>query len=145
MWWAGWCWCRGRRSWSWRSGPGTRPGAARSRSWRCRLPWCCPPAARSRCRWWWAVPWTRAGGRWKCSAARLGRARAGTPRGPVTPVACWLPPGAVPVGLDGFYEEMAAAGLEYGEAFRGLAGAWRRGDEVFAEAVLPGLVAGDAG
>jgi NADPH:quinone reductase-like Zn-dependent oxidoreductase/thioesterase domain-containing protein/short-subunit dehydrogenase/acyl carrier protein len=59
-------------------------------------------------------------------------------------LAVWPPAGAVPVGLDGFYERSAAEGLEYGAAFRGLRGAWRRGDEVFAEAVLP-EAAGDAG
>ena len=37
----------------------------------------------------------------------------------------------------GLYEELAAAGLGYGPAFRGLRAAWRRGDEVFAEVALP--------
>ena len=47
-------------------------------------------------------------------------------------------------GADGVYEELAAAGYGYGPAFRGLAGVWRRGQEVFAEAVLPEAAA-DAG
>jgi acyl transferase domain-containing protein len=57
----------------------------------------------------------------------------------------WPPAGAVPVSLEGFYEGLAAAGLGYGEAFRGLSAAWRRGDEVFAEAVLPEAAGDGAG
>ena len=44
---------------------------------------------------------------------------------------------AVPIDTGGWYEGLAGEGLGYGPAFRGLRGAWRRGDEVFAEAVLP--------
>ena len=39
----------------------------------------------------------------------------------------WPPPGAVPVDVTGLYEQLAAAGYEYGPAFRGLRAAWRRG------------------
>ena len=49
----------------------------------------------------------------------------------------WPPPGAVPYELNGMYERSAAAGFDYGPAFQGLTAAWRRGDEVFAEAELP--------
>ncbi|MET9453036.1 type I polyketide synthase, partial [Streptomyces cinerochromogenes] len=49
----------------------------------------------------------------------------------------WPPAEAEAVGLDGFYEELAAAGLVYGPVFQGLTAAWRRGDEVFAEVTLP--------
>jgi candicidin polyketide synthase FscB len=59
-------------------------------------------------------------------------------------MAAWPPPGADPVSLEGWYERLAEGGLGYGEAFRGLRAAWRRGDEVFAEAALPDQVAGDA-
>ena len=59
--------------------------------------------------------------------------------------AVWPPAGAVRVGLDGFYEGLAGEGLGYGAAFRGLRGAWRRGDEVFAEAVLPEAAGDGAG
>ncbi|MFJ8743081.1 type I polyketide synthase [Embleya sp. NPDC127516] len=55
-------------------------------------------------------------------------ARAGEP---------WPPSGAEPVALEGFYERTAAAGLEYGPAFRGLTAAWRLGEELFAEITLP--------
>ncbi|MFJ6589195.1 polyketide synthase dehydratase domain-containing protein, partial [Streptomyces griseoviridis] len=49
----------------------------------------------------------------------------------------WPPSGAEAVGLDGFYAEMAEAGLDYGPVFQGLRAAWRRGDEIFAEIALP--------
>ncbi|BCB84333.1 hypothetical protein Psuf_016460 [Phytohabitans suffuscus] len=49
----------------------------------------------------------------------------------------WPPAGAEPADLNGFYERMAGSGLGYGPAFQGLRGAWRRGDEVFAEVALP--------
>ncbi|MFH9786116.1 polyketide synthase dehydratase domain-containing protein, partial [Streptomyces sp. NPDC017259] len=49
----------------------------------------------------------------------------------------WPPTGAEPVDLDGFYDRLADGGLAYGPAFQGLKAAWRRGEEVFAEAGLP--------
>ncbi|MBB4683796.1 type I polyketide synthase [Amycolatopsis jiangsuensis] len=49
----------------------------------------------------------------------------------------WPPRDATPIDLAGVYPAFAAAGLEYGPTFRGLTHAWRLGDEVFAEAVLP--------
>ncbi|MEU9322201.1 polyketide synthase dehydratase domain-containing protein, partial [Streptomyces sp. NPDC048295] len=49
----------------------------------------------------------------------------------------WPPADAEPVDLEGFYEDMAEAGLEYGPAFRGLTAAWKSGEHVFAEAGLP--------
>ena len=59
--------------------------------------------------------------------------------------ASWPPDGAVPVDVSGLYEGLAAEGLGYGPAFRGLRAAWRRGGEVFAEVALPGEAAADAG
>jgi NADPH:quinone reductase-like Zn-dependent oxidoreductase len=50
----------------------------------------------------------------------------------------WPPEGAEPVAVEPLYERMAERGLGYGPAFRGLAAAWRRGDEVLAEVRLPG-------
>ncbi|RBM07640.1 polyketide synthase dehydratase domain-containing protein, partial [Streptomyces sp. PT12] len=50
----------------------------------------------------------------------------------------WPPSGAEPVEVSGLYGELAEAGVSYGPAFQGLASAWRRGDEVFAEVVLAG-------
>ncbi|WP_218775826.1 polyketide synthase dehydratase domain-containing protein, partial [Streptomyces sp. 13-12-16] len=49
----------------------------------------------------------------------------------------WPPAGAEPVDLDGFHDRLADGGLVYGPAFQGLKAAWRRGEEVFAEADLP--------
>ncbi|MFB7469406.1 SDR family NAD(P)-dependent oxidoreductase [Kitasatospora sp. NPDC056184] len=50
----------------------------------------------------------------------------------------WPPKQAQALDLDGMYEDLAAAGgLAYGPVFQGLRAAWRRGDEVFAEAALP--------
>jgi acyl transferase domain-containing protein len=45
----------------------------------------------------------------------------------------WPPPGAEEVEIGSLYEELAAAGLEYGPAFQGLAAVWRRGEELFAK------------
>ncbi|MFC8719556.1 SDR family NAD(P)-dependent oxidoreductase, partial [Kitasatospora sp. NPDC057198] len=49
----------------------------------------------------------------------------------------WPPVGAEALDLDGFYPALAAGGLAYGPAFRGVRAAWRRGDELFAEVALP--------
>ncbi|MGP4030402.1 SDR family NAD(P)-dependent oxidoreductase, partial [Actinomadura sp. 3N407] len=49
----------------------------------------------------------------------------------------WPPPGAAPIDLTGAYDRLGADGYEYGPAFQGLRAAWRAGDEVFAEIVLP--------
>ncbi|MEU5404253.1 type I polyketide synthase, partial [Streptomyces sp. NPDC005963] len=59
-------------------------------------------------------------------------------------LALWPPPGAEPIAVDGLYDLFAAGGFVYGPAFQGLRAAWRRGDEVFAEAVLPGGPSPDA-
>ncbi|WNV84058.1 type I polyketide synthase [Umezawaea sp. Da 62-37] len=49
----------------------------------------------------------------------------------------WPPAGAVPLDLTGLYEDLAAGGLRYGPVFRGLANAWRSGEDVYAEVSLP--------
>src|ERR1035441_6789144 len=59
--------------------------------------------------------------------------------------AVWPPAGAVPVDTGGVYSRLAAGGLGYGPAFRGLRAAWRRGTEIFAEVALPADAAADAG
>ncbi|WSD92481.1 SDR family NAD(P)-dependent oxidoreductase [Streptomyces canus] len=49
-----------------------------------------------------------------------------------------LPPdGAVPVDLEELYGRLTSAGLDYGPAFQGLKAAWRHGDDVYADVVLP--------
>ncbi|MFI6448252.1 type I polyketide synthase, partial [Kitasatospora sp. NPDC050543] len=57
----------------------------------------------------------------------------------------WPPAGAEPVAVDGLYEGLAAAGLEYGPVFRGLRAAWRRDGEVFAEVAVPEEARAEAG
>ncbi|MBB5792192.1 type I polyketide synthase [Streptomyces caelestis] len=52
-------------------------------------------------------------------------------------LAQWPPAGAQPVDLTGLYPRLADSGLGYGPVFQGLRALWRRGDELFAEAVLP--------
>jgi polyketide synthase 12 len=81
-------------------------------------------------------PWTRHAAGVLAPAA----ASAGSPAGHDLDVPAWPPPGAEPLDLDGFYEALAAGGLEYGPAFANLRGAWRRespaGQEVFAEVAM---------
>ncbi|MEU8774109.1 type I polyketide synthase [Streptomyces sp. NPDC048606] len=50
----------------------------------------------------------------------------------------WPPADATPVDIGDRYAALAEAGFAYGPVFRGLRGAWRRGDdELFAEVALP--------
>ncbi|WEH34959.1 type I polyketide synthase [Streptomyces sp. AM 4-1-1] len=56
----------------------------------------------------------------------------------------WPPPGATDVFVDDAYELLHQQGYEYGPVFRGLKAAWRRGDDVFAEVVLPESAHADA-
>ncbi|MGP9017960.1 type I polyketide synthase [Streptomyces sp. BR1] len=63
---------------------------------------------------------------------------AGSPAGPDTGgLEVWPPAGAEPLDADDLYDRFAAGGFAYGPAFRNLRAAWRRGDELFAELVLP--------
>ncbi|MFW6693106.1 SDR family NAD(P)-dependent oxidoreductase [Streptomyces sp. MAR4 CNX-425] len=70
---------------------------------------------------------------------------AGPAPAPGTDLGTWPPPGAEPIALDGFYEEMADSGYAYGPAFRGVGSAWRRDREVFAEVALPEAAREEAG
>ncbi|MFG2547742.1 SDR family NAD(P)-dependent oxidoreductase [Streptomyces sp. NPDC048594] len=56
----------------------------------------------------------------------------------------WPPNGATPVDVSGAYDELRDRGYAYGPVFQGLRAAWRRGDEVFAEVVLPEQAHADA-
>ncbi|AZM94025.1 type I polyketide synthase [Streptomyces sp. W1SF4] len=80
------------------------------------------------------------------AAGRLSPAPDTAPE-PLSDLAVWPPVDAEPVDLDGFYEGLAAAGYGYGQAFQGLARAWRRsdGDVVFAEVGLPDAQQDEAG
>ncbi|WP_254896620.1 type I polyketide synthase [Amycolatopsis sp. Hca4] len=58
----------------------------------------------------------------------------------------WPPAGAEAVGLDTFYTDLAGSGLVYGPVFQGLRGAWRDGEDLYAEVALPEpAVSGAAG
>ncbi|CDR01154.1 modular polyketide synthase [Streptomyces iranensis] len=56
----------------------------------------------------------------------------------------WPPAGAVPIEVEGLYDELAEAGYSPGPAFRGLTGAWQSGDTLYAEAALPEPTTNDA-
>ncbi|MEV0425899.1 SDR family NAD(P)-dependent oxidoreductase, partial [Micromonospora sp. NPDC050495] len=53
-----------------------------------------------------------------------------------SPAAGW-PPAGEPVDVDALYATFADAGVDYGPAFQGVRAAWRDGDTVHAEVVLP--------
>ncbi|NEB02411.1 SDR family NAD(P)-dependent oxidoreductase [Streptomyces sp. SID13726] len=61
------------------------------------------------------------------------------------PLTAWPPRDAERVGIEGFYDRQAAAGHDFGPAFRGLREVWRRGEETYAEVALPEGTAPDAG
>ncbi|MCF3145745.1 type I polyketide synthase, partial [Streptomyces platensis] len=56
----------------------------------------------------------------------------------------WPPAGAEPISVDGFYDELAAAGFGYGPMFQGVQAAWRHGGQVHAEVTLPEDATADA-
>ena len=51
--------------------------------------------------------------------------------------AAWPPPGAEPLAFEDAYGRLADLGYAYGPAFRGARGAWRSGEDLYVEAVLP--------
>jgi acyl transferase domain-containing protein/acyl carrier protein len=53
------------------------------------------------------------------------------------PLPEWPPRGAEPIELDDLRAHLSEAGIDYGEAFDGLAAAWRLGEEIYAQAALP--------
>ncbi|MFF8732871.1 beta-ketoacyl synthase N-terminal-like domain-containing protein, partial [Streptomyces sp. NPDC015171] len=57
----------------------------------------------------------------------------------------WPPADAEPVPIEGAYEGFTGAGFGYGPVFQGLRAVWRRGEELFAEVVLPERAHDDAG
>ncbi|HEY2060105.1 MAG TPA: type I polyketide synthase [Amycolatopsis sp.] len=56
----------------------------------------------------------------------------------------WPPADVEELPLADCYEEFAEAGFAYGPAFQGLRAAWQRGDEIFADVVLPEAAGSDA-
>jgi acyl transferase domain-containing protein/surfactin synthase thioesterase subunit/acyl carrier protein len=65
--------------------------------------------------------------------------------GPALNAGAWPPADAVPVDPQELWAALAAAGLDYGPAFRGVRSAWRRDDEYFADVALPAAQEADAG
>ncbi|WP_320066036.1 type I polyketide synthase [Micromonospora sp. RTGN7] len=57
----------------------------------------------------------------------------------------WPPAGGVAIPLEGVYDRLDDLGYRYGPAFSGLRAAWRAGDDLFAEVVLPGPLRAEAG
>ncbi|WP_442805734.1 SDR family NAD(P)-dependent oxidoreductase [Streptomyces sp. NBC_00385] len=55
---------------------------------------------------------------------------------PAGETTAWPPPGATPVDPATLYDRLFALGHGHGPAFRTIGSAWRRGDELFADAVL---------
>ena len=49
----------------------------------------------------------------------------------------WPPPTATPIDTAGLYDALLEGGLEYGPTFQGLTGAWREGEDIYAEVSLP--------
>ena len=82
------------------------------------------------------APWTR--------HATGVLAESAAPAGPGLGSA-WPLPGAEAIEVEGLYEGLAMAGLEYGPVFQGLRSAWRLGDDVLAEIRLPETALDDAG
>ncbi|MET7402803.1 type I polyketide synthase [Dactylosporangium sp. NPDC005572] len=68
-------------------------------------------------------PWTRHAG---------GVLAADLPGEPTPEPGPWPPTGAAAEAMDDVYPQLAGAGYEYGETFRGLHAMWRHGDELFA-------------
>ncbi|MFF3784474.1 SDR family NAD(P)-dependent oxidoreductase [Streptomyces sp. NPDC001933] len=69
---------------------------------------------------------------------------AGETGGGPRPDTSWPPEGAMPLHAGGPgtgpYEQLAADGLRYGPAFRGMRAAWSRGEELYADVALPEAV-----
>jgi rifamycin polyketide synthase modules 4, 5 and 6 len=76
-------------------------------------------------------------GRWTRHAAGLLSDSYDQASGSGFDFAQWPPQGAVAEPVEDFYERLAERGYQYGSAFAGLTAAWRRGEEIFAEAELP--------
>ncbi|QPI60284.1 SDR family NAD(P)-dependent oxidoreductase [Streptomyces malaysiensis subsp. malaysiensis] len=57
----------------------------------------------------------------------------------------WPPAGAASLGVEGFYDRVAASGYAYGPSFQGLRAVWRDGADVYAEVVLPEAAGEQAG
>ncbi|MFD8854946.1 acyltransferase domain-containing protein, partial [Streptomyces sp. NPDC059604] len=70
------------------------------------------------------------------AAGELGHTQSAVPEAAAELVQ-WPVAGAEQVVLDGFYEDFRARGLEYGPAFQGLTGLWRKGNTAYGTVRLP--------
>ncbi|MFD0442156.1 polyketide synthase dehydratase domain-containing protein [Streptomyces indonesiensis] len=77
-------------------------------------------------------PWTR-----YASGTLVHSEAHGEAQSHATDLSIWPPTGAEAVDIADFYERLAHTGVAYGPVFRGVRAVWRRGDELFAEVVLP--------
>ncbi|MER5967530.1 thioester reductase domain-containing protein [Streptomyces sp. NPDC002057] len=68
-----------------------------------------------------------------------------TAQGPAFEPVAWPPADAEEIALEELYAGLAGTGLTYGPSFQVLTAAWRRGDELFAEAALPERAPGAEG
>jgi len=57
----------------------------------------------------------------------------------------WPPADGIAIPLEGVYDRLGDLGYGYGPAFSGLRAAWRAGDDLFAEVVLPDQLHDEAG
>ncbi|WP_326598972.1 type I polyketide synthase [Streptomyces sp. NBC_01803] len=73
---------------------------------------------------------------WTRHATGLLAPDAGQPTPDAATFAAWPPPDAVPLPVDGLYDELADRGFGYGPVFQGLRAAWRRGDTLLADVEL---------
>ncbi len=71
------------------------------------------------------------------SAVRDGGAGPPASRVDALTASVWPPADAQPIDTDGLYDALEGLGFEYGPAFQRLQGAWRRGDDLFAEVAAP--------
>ncbi|MEV0696223.1 type I polyketide synthase, partial [Streptomyces sp. NPDC050388] len=51
--------------------------------------------------------------------------------------AVWPPAGAVELPVEGFYEQAALTGFDYGPMFQGITRAWQHGEDIYADLALP--------
>ncbi|MER5556189.1 SDR family NAD(P)-dependent oxidoreductase [Streptomyces sp. NPDC002793] len=78
------------------------------------------------------------------ASGTLGGEPAAAPEGAES-LTAWPPAGAVALDVEHHYDELAARGLMYGPAFRGVRSVWRNDDELFAEVRLPDADAAQSG
>ncbi|WP_371935045.1 SDR family NAD(P)-dependent oxidoreductase, partial [Mycobacterium sp. TY813] len=74
---------------------------------------------------------------WMLHAEGVLAVSAAEPSASMPDMPVWPPAAAVAVDVSDAYERLAARGYKYGPAFQGLQAMWRRGQDIFAEVVVP--------